>query len=93
MEKAADKRLEKMEKNITSLIETVGFIKDHMVTKEEFAELKTEIRNDLSETEDRLHAEIVSKVGGMGHRLDEELDKRKLIEVRVTTLERKVASL
>ncbi|MBI4093409.1 hypothetical protein HY417_00440 [Candidatus Kaiserbacteria bacterium] len=72
-----------MRTTVDSLVETVEFIKDRMVTK-------SELRDELRETESRLNDAINVKVGGVDRRLDGELDRRKLLEVRVVKLEAKV---
>ncbi|MBI5456370.1 hypothetical protein HY969_01385 [Candidatus Kaiserbacteria bacterium] len=74
---------------IDQVLEVVEFIKDRMVTK---SELKEDLGNfatkeDLKETEERLTQAINSKNDGAHRRLDQEVDKRKLLEVRVSKLE------
>lgn len=76
------KRSGSIEKNIESLIETVSFIKDNMVTKDDIADMAT--KDDLASVDQRLG----QRIGSISNRLDQELDKRKQIEVRVSRLER-----
>lgn len=81
---------------LNEVLETVIFIKKNVekmeetiATKDDLADLERRMATNLTETESRLHNEIVSKTGGISRRLDEELDKRKVLDVRVTNLERK----
>ena len=88
-----------MEKNIESLIETVGFIKEKMVTKDDLKD----VRGALSTVEKRLdtkidHVESIlsMKIDHVESKLDafenNEVGRRKRLEVRVTKLEHKVLS-
>ena len=62
--------------DIREILEAVIFIKDKMATKDELAsglaDLKIELKRDIH---------------GIHNRLDDELDKRKTLEVRVSRLE------
>ena len=58
--------------DIKEILETVIFIKNKMATKEELADVKAELKSDIQ---------------GIHNRLDDELDKRKILEVRVSRLE------
>jgi prophage DNA circulation protein len=62
--------------NVTTLVESVTFMKNNMVTQTEF---KKEI-GDLKE-------KITAVERSLGNRLDNELDKRGHLEARVTKLE------
>jgi predicted RNase H-like nuclease (RuvC/YqgF family) len=57
---------------IKELTEVVFFMKDRMATKEDLDLVKAELKRDIH---------------GLGNRLDDELDKRKALEVRVGKLE------
>jgi len=63
-----------MDKNISDILETVNFIKDHMVahmvTKDELPDLVRSImRDELKPIEDRLTS-VESKIAGTNRRLD-----------------------
>ena len=75
------KRAARKNENIESLIETAGFIKDHMATKE-----------DLKESEEHVSGKIEKIDSKLGAFENSEVDKRKQLEVRVAKLERKVLS-
>jgi hypothetical protein len=73
--------IEKVARAVTGecadIAESIGALDEKMekkfaVVHQDFEDVRAEIRN---------------KVGGLHQRLDEELDKRKLIDVRVTNLE------
>ena len=64
---------------LDDLADVVMFIKDRMVTKDEHELLSKDVT--------ALH----SKVDGIVNRLDDELDKRKVLESRVTRLEAKAS--
>lgn len=75
------------------ILEIVSFLKDRMATKEDIGELagrmdsmdeRMATKEDLAE----LKAELKRDIHGLGNQLDNELDKRKALEVRVDTLER-----
>ena len=72
-----------MEDNLRDLLETVNFIKEKMVTKEDLADA-------LAESEGRLGA----KIDRIDRRLtkfeEDEVDKRLQIEVRVSRIEKHV---
>jgi hypothetical protein len=57
-----------MDQNLKDILETVNFIKDHMLTKEEGV-TKDDLREALKPIEDRLTA-VESKVSGINRRLD-----------------------
>jgi hypothetical protein len=60
------------------ILEAVNFIKDHMVTKEEFNESIEKLDNRLTAVE--------SKIGGIHNRIDDEALKRGNLEVRVRSV-------
>lgn len=102
-----------MDANSKDIIETLNFIKDRMVTKDD---LKDELvglegklnkkidglatRIDGLETRiDGLEVKLETKMddlnttfNGLNNRIDYELDKRKVLEVRVTRIEETIAS-
>ncbi len=65
------------------LFDTLHFIKDRMVTKEELRNgldgLRTELKADIGRLEDKVD-----------HFMDAEVDRRKQLEVRVSKIETKV---
>jgi hypothetical protein len=81
--------------------ESLDFIIEKMATKDDVREIvreeigkqnlatKDDVRETVRETEKRLHDEIVSKTGGIERRLDQELDKRNQLEVRIVRLEQR----
>ncbi len=79
------KRTGKKRDNIESLIDTVGFIKDNMVTRED-------LKEDLKEFEESLAGKIAKVESALGTFEKHEVEKRLQLEVRVTKLERKVLS-
>lgn len=87
MKKGASK---KKKGAIESILETVEFIKDKMVTKEELAEELVEVRKEIQASEGRLNQVVSSKIDGVHRRIDEDLDKRKALEGRVRVLETKL---
>jgi hypothetical protein len=64
-----------MDKDTKDILETVNFIKDHMVTKTEFNEAVDKLDNRLTAVE--------SKIGGIHNRIDDEALKRGNLENRV----------
>jgi len=66
-----------------AVLETVEFIKDRMVTKSELAEVRTELKKDIEDT----RLELRSKIDGVHRRIDEDLDKRKTLENRMSRIE------
>ena len=72
-----------MEDNLRDLLETVNFIKEKMVTKDDLAD-------SLAESEDRLGV----KIDRIDRRLtsfeEDEIDKRLQLEVRVSRIEKHV---
>jgi len=86
-----------MDANTKDILETVNFIKDNMATKEDLAELKNELSERIDTVEERLNnkidgaeARLSQRIDGLGSRIDYELDKRKVLEVKVAKLEEKV---
>ena len=75
-----------MDKDTKEVLEIVNFIKDRMATKDDVEQLQGELKQDIDDT----RAEIRSKIDGLHRRLDEELDKRKVLEVKVLNLESRV---
>lgn len=71
-----------MKKKKTEIQELSEFIRDNMVTRKEFHEEITPMKNDIRRIE--------MKVDSIDKRLDYELDHRKQLEVRITKLEKKV---
>ena len=55
---------------------SIAFIVENMVTKGELQEVKEELKQEIN-----------SKNDGVHQRIDQELDKRKLLEVRVSRME------
>jgi hypothetical protein len=78
-----------MDQNLKDILETVIFIKDHMLTKEEGV-TKDYLRETLKPIEDRLTA-VESKVSGINRRLDTEALHRDDLTLpkRVSDLEEK----
>src|SRR3989344_660676 len=66
-----------------TVLESVKFIKDRMVTKSELAEVRTELKKDIEDT----RLELRSKIDGGHGRIDEDLDKRKTLENRMSRIE------
>src|SRR3989344_3036542 len=66
-----------------AVLETVEFIKDRMVTKSELSEVRTELKKDIEDT----RLELRSKIDGVHRRIDEDLDKRKTLENRMSRIE------
>jgi hypothetical protein len=86
-----------MDQNLKDILETVNFIKDHMlmkeegVTKEELPELvRSVMREELKPIEDRLTS-VGNKIAGTNRRLDEEAMQRSDLALpkRVSDLEEK----
>lgn len=76
------------------ILEVVSFMKKRMVTKDELATLEERMatKEDLTVLEEQMAtkeglARVELKVDGVINRLDDELDKRKVLEVRVGRLE------
>jgi hypothetical protein len=67
-----------MDKDTKDILETVNFIKDHMVTKSEFREAVDKLDNRLTAVE--------SKIGGIHNRIDDEALKRANLENRVRSV-------
>jgi hypothetical protein len=67
-----------MDKDTKDILETVNFIKDHMVTKAEFNEAVEKLDNRLTAVE--------SKIGGIHNRIDDEVLKRNDLENRVRSI-------
>lgn len=78
-----------MDKNLKDILETVNFIKDHMVTKEDGV-TKDDLRAALKPIEDRLTS-VESKIAGTNRRLDDEAMLRTdlALPTRVADLEAK----
>ena len=66
-----------------AVLETVEFIKERMVKKSELAEVRTELKKDIEDT----RLELRSKIDGVHRRIDEDLDKRKTLENRMSRIE------
>ena len=77
----------RMDQNLKDILETVNFIKDHMVTN---MVTKDELREALKPIEDRLTS-VESKVAGTNRRLDNEAMLRDDLAIpkRVSDLETK----
>ena len=67
------------------ILETVNFIKDRMVTKDELHD-EIKLVKDAMATKDGLRR-VEMKVECVDKRLDYELDKRKRLEVRAANVE------
>lgn len=73
---------------IKELTEIVTFIKDKMVTKEDLADLRTELKTDIGEVKDRITA-IEGKLNGVNTRIDREAERNFEQDVRLQKLESK----
>lgn len=69
-------RIVTLEERVGTVEERVGTIEERMVTKEALARTESSLKNDIR---------------GLGNRLDDELDKRKVLDVRVGKIEEKIA--
>jgi hypothetical protein len=67
-----------MDKDTKDILETVNFIKDHMVTKADF--------DDAVEKLDGRLTAVESKIGGIHNRIDDEALKRANLENRVRSV-------
>ena len=74
-----------MDKNLKDLIDTVGFIKDNMITRDDFERLETKV-DGIEETLSD-HSRDLDIIKGD---VKSNLDKRMQLEVKVATLEQKV---
>lgn len=72
-----------MEDNLRDLLETVNFIKEKMVTKDDLADA-------LAESEGRLGAKIDRIDRRLSKFEEDEVDKRLQLEVRVSRIEKHV---
>ena len=72
-----------MEDNLRDLLETVNFIKEKMVTKDDLADA-------LAESEGRLGAKLDRIDRRLAKFEEEEIDKRLQLEVRVSRIEKHV---
>jgi hypothetical protein len=84
-----------MDKNLRDILETVNFIKDHMVTKDELPDLvrpivRQEFTVALKPIEDRL-TWVENKIAGTNRRLDTEAMLREDLAIpqRISDLETK----
>jgi hypothetical protein len=75
-----------MDKNTRDLLEAVNFIKDHMATKDDIADIKSTMATKDEIT--RLDAKIDRLDTKLTKFEESEIDKRKQLEVRVTTIEK-----
>ena len=83
-----------LEKNVESLVESVGFIINNMVTKADVRdivqeEVGKEVKKAIEEKDLATKEDIKGIVSSAHNRIDQEVEKRKQLEVRVTKLERK----
>ena len=78
-----------IENKLDELTDVVIFIKDHMATKEELTKVEDRLGVRITKVEDRLSA-VEGKLDGIVTRMDYELDKRKVMEVQIGTLNKKV---
>ena len=78
-----------MDQNLKDILDTVNFIKDHMLTKEDGV-TKDDLRAALKPIEDRLTS-VESKIAGTNRRLDQEAMLRTDLALpkRVSDLEEK----
>ena len=67
---------ENIEKKLDELLEAVLVMRDKMVTKE-----------DLDEAVQNINDALSMKLGGLNRRMDEELDRRKVMEARLASVE------
>ena len=77
---ANEEQFKRLEKSIEKFAQTVS---------EEIADVREEIGGLRQEMQNGFTA-VGSKVDGVHQRLDEELDKRKQLDVKVTRIEKKV---
>jgi hypothetical protein len=70
------------ENTLKELGEMLEHVVKNMATKDDVEELRQEVKNGFTG--------VNSKIDGVHNRIDEELDKRKQLEVRVSRLEEKV---
>ena len=83
----------KLEDNVSSLIESVGFIKDNMATKDDIANMAT--KDDIADMATKHDLKILeTKIDHTGSKLgafeNTEVYKRKQLEVKVMRLEKKI---
>lgn len=74
-----------MDDNMKDILESLVFIKERMVTKDDLAEVETRIAARMDKIDDRLVA-VESKIGGIHTRIDEEIAQRKNLESRVRSV-------
>lgn len=67
---------EELEKKVDLLLEAVLVMRDKMVTKE-----------DLDSVAENINDALSMKLGGLNRRMDEELDRRKVMEARLASVE------
>ena len=90
--------MDKIDKKLDDLTEVVVFIKDRMATKEDLIQVEKRLDKRIDGVENRLDKvdgrldRVEIKLDGIDRRLDDELDKRKQLEVRTAKLETKVSA-
>ena len=79
----------RMDKNMKDLLETVIFIKDNMVTKDELVEVEKRWGDMFGalrkEMQDGFRG-VMNRIGGIDNRIDDEMFARKDLENRVRTV-------
>ncbi len=82
-----------MDANTKDILEAVNFIKDNMATKDDLADVESGLSKRINDLEKNLNDRIdgvESKISGFNNRIDQEVDRRKILEVKVLHLEEKV---
>ena len=74
--------------------EMLSYIVENMATKEDVADIRREMATkvDLRESEERVSAKVERVDSKFGAFENNEVDKRKQLEVRVTRIEEKIAA-
>jgi hypothetical protein len=71
-----------MDTNFESILETVNFVKDRMVTKDDLKVVEERLAGRIDGVDDRLTA-VESKISGVRNRLDEEMLRRNDLGCRI----------
>ena len=74
--------------------EMLSYIVENMATKEDVADIRREMATkvDLRESEERVSARVERVESKLGAFENNEVDRRKQLEVRVTRIEEKIAA-
>lgn len=75
---------------LDDIYEVVLFLKEKLVAHDTQFESVGHKFLSLEEKIEKNHQELIAKLDGVNRRVDNEVDKRKTIDVRVTKLEEKV---